>query len=184
MTYLDFFREGVKNLKTVGTLTRSSRFLCKGAIKHIDFQKADMIVELGAGDGVITEYILEAMHSNAQLLAFEVNGKFCDTLREINDQRLIVAEDSAEKIGDYLKSLGKEKADYIVSAIPFVALPKELGHNIINECHSVLRKGGLFIQVHYSLLLKNLYESAFGNVDVNFVPLNVPPAFVLVSEKQ
>ena len=87
------------------------------------------------------------------------------------------------KIGEYLQGLGKEKADYIVSAIPFVALPKQLGQNIISECHNFLREGGLYIQVHYSLLAKDLYETAFGNVDVNFVPLNVPPAFVLVSEK-
>lgn len=184
MTYLDFFREGVKNLKTVGTITRSSRFLCKGAIKHINFAQADMIVELGAGDGVITEHILEYMRKDARLLAFEVNGNFCDTLREIEDQRLVVAEDSAEKISQYLADLGKEKADFIVSAIPFVALPKELGTKIVNECYHSLKKGGLFIQVHYSLLMKDLYESVFGNVDVNFVPLNVPPAFVLVSEKK
>lgn len=183
MTYLDFFREGVKNLKTVGTFTRSSRFLCKGATKHIDFSKADMIVELGAGDGVITEHILEDMRPDAQLLAFEVNGKFCDTLRNIKDPRLVIAEDSAEKISQYLSELGKEEADYIVSAVPFVALPKELGTSIVRESHRSLRKGGLYIQVHYSLLLKNLYESIFGNVDVNFIPLNVPPAFVLVSEK-
>jgi len=31
--------------------------------------------------------------------------------------------------------------------------------------------------------MKQLYSTVFGNVDVNFVPLNVPPAFVLVSEK-
>lgn len=184
MTYLDFFREGVKNLKTVGTLTRSSRFLCKGAIKHINFDEADMIVELGAGDGVITEHILEYMRKDAQLLAFEVNEKFCDTLREIDDQRLVIAEDSAEKVSQYLIDLGKEKTDYIISAIPFVALPKELGIKIVNECYDSLKKGGLFIQVHYSLLMKDLYESVFGNVDVNFVPLNVPPAFVLVSEKK
>lgn len=183
MTYLDFFREGVKNLKTVGTFTRSSRFLCKGAIKHINFEEADMIVELGAGDGVITEHILESMHKEAQLLAFEVNRKFCDTLRSIDDHRLVVAEDSAEQIGKYLLDLGKKNTDYIVSAIPFVALPKELGMDIINQCFHSLRKGGLFIQVHYSLLVKDLYESVFGNVDVNFVPLNVPPAFVLVCEK-
>ena len=76
-----------------------------------------------------------------------------------------------------------EEVDYFISAIPFVALPKELGYSIVRACHKRLRQSGLYIQLHYSLLAKSLYESIFGNVDVNFVPLNVPPAFVLVSEK-
>ncbi|MFK7934597.1 MAG: class I SAM-dependent methyltransferase [Saprospiraceae bacterium] len=185
MTKIEFFREGIKNIKTVGTISRSSKFLCKGAIKHVNFENAKTIVELGAGDGVITKHILDSMRPDAKLIAFEVNGKFCDLMRERfdGDQRLHVAEDSAEKIGEYLKSIGETKADYIVSAIPFVALPKEVGRKIVGEAHKHLKKGGLYIQIHYSLLAKSLYEDTFGNVDVNFVPINVPPAFVMVSEK-
>lgn len=186
MTKIEFFREGIKNIKTVGTISRSSKFLCKGAIKHVDFAQAKTIVELGAGDGVITKHILNSMQPGAKLLAFEVNEKFCDLMRQrfADDQRLHVVEDSAEKIGEYLESVGETKADYIISAIPFVALPKELGRKIVSEAHKHLKKGGLYIQIHYSLLAKNLYEEAFGNVDVNFVALNVPPAFVMVSEKK
>jgi hypothetical protein len=33
------------------------------------------------------------------------------------------------------------------------------------------------------LLTKKFYQTIFGNVDISFVPLNIPPAFVLVSEK-
>lgn len=185
MTKIDFFKEGIKNLKTVGTLTRSSKFLCKGAIKPIDFSKANVIVELGAGDGVITKHILKKMKPNAKLLAFEVNDKFCAQMREtIKDDRLHIIEDSAEKIGEYLASVGEKQTDYIVSAIPFVALPKDVGQKIVGEAHRTLKKGGLYTQVHYSLLAKKLYEGIFGNVDVNFVPLNVPPAFVMVCEKR
>lgn len=184
MKHIEFFREGLRNLKTVGTVTRSSRFLCRGAIRHVDFQQAKLIVELGAGDGVITKHILEHMRPDARLIAFEVNSRFCDQLRAIGDERLIVAEDSAEKLSVYVHQLGAKEVDCIVSAIPFVALPKELGQRIVSECCRYLRMGGKFIQVHYSLLAKPLYEGVFGNVDVNFVPLNVPPAFVLVSEKQ
>ncbi len=184
MKQMSFFREGLRDLKTVGTITRSSRFLCKGMIKHVDFSQADLIVELGAGDGVITKHILEAMQPQSRLLAFEVNERFCDEMHAIEDDRLIVAQDSAEKLGEYLHNLKTEKVDYIISAIPFVALPKELGQTIVAECYRYLKPGGKFIQVHYSLLTKNLYEEIFGNVDVNFVPLNIPPAFVLVSEKQ
>ncbi|MCB0587408.1 MAG: methyltransferase [Phaeodactylibacter sp.] len=183
MKSIEFLREGLKNLKTVGTVARSSRHLCKGMIKHVNFQDARLIVELGAGDGVITKHILKSMHPDATLLAFEVHPKFCESLRKIKDKRLIIAEDSAEKLGEYLERIGATEVDFFISAIPFVALPKELGYKIVSICHKYLRKSGLYIQVHYSLLTKSLYETVFGNVDVNFVPLNVPPAFVLVSEK-
>ncbi len=184
MKHIEFLREGLKNLKTVGTITRSSKFLCKGMVKHVNFDDAELIVELGAGDGVITRHILEGMKSNTKLLTFEVNSRFCEVLRNIDDDRLIVAEDSAENLGKHLEAIGAKQIDYIVSAIPFVALPKELGYSIIRECHKHLKPGGLYIQVHYSLLAKNIYENIFGNVDINFVPINVPPAFVLVSQKR
>jgi phospholipid N-methyltransferase len=183
MKHFEFLREGLKNLKTVGTITRSSKQLCEGMIKYVDFSKAKVIVELGAGDGVITRHILRHMRPDAVLLAFEVNPKFCDVMRKIKDPRLVIAEDSAENLGQYMQQIGATEADYIISAIPFVALPKEVGYSIVKTSHDYLRQHGLYVQVHYSLLTKKLYESVFGNVDVNFVPFNVPPAFVLVSEK-
>ncbi|MEL7021449.1 MAG: methyltransferase [Bacteroidota bacterium] len=186
MTKIEFLREGIKNIKTVGTISRSSKYLCKGMVKHVDFSSAKTIVELGAGDGVITQHILKHMRPDAQLLAFEVNHKFCDLMRQrfVQESRLQIVEDSAEKIGHYLNEIGETQADYIISALPFVSLPKALGKKIVGEAQKHLKTGGLYIQVHYSLLAKNLYAEAFGNVDVNFVPLNVPPAFVMVSQKR
>ena len=183
MRRIEFLREGLRNIQTVGTLTRSSKHLCLGMIKHVNFSDAKLIVELGAGDGVITKHILRNMSPDAKLLAFEVNPKFCDVLRKINDDRLIVVEDSAEYLGKYVTEAGGSEVDYVISAIPFVTLPKEVGQKIVGICHDYLKKSGLYIQVHYSLIMKSLYSSIFGNVDVNFVPINVPPAFVLVSEK-
>ncbi|MEO0776514.1 MAG: methyltransferase [Bacteroidota bacterium] len=185
MSTIEFFREGIKNLKTVGTITRSSKFVCKEMTSFIDFSTAKVIVELGAGDGVITKHILRAMRPDAKLVAFEVNAAFCDILREIPDDRLIVAQDSAEKIGEYLRAnqLG-DQADFILSAIPFVTLPDDLSYRIVETSRDHLAEGGLYIQLHYSTLVKKMYKRVFGNVDVNFVPINIPPAFVLVSEKR
>lgn len=183
MRHIEFLREGLRNLQTVGTITRSSKHLCRGLIKHVDFDSAELIVELGAGDGVITRHILNGMRPDTKLLAFEVNAKFCEQMRQINDDRLIVIEDSAEHLERYVKEAGFDKIDFVISAIPFVALPKEVGTLIVGEAHKCLKKGGRYVQVHYSLVMKQLYQSVFGNVDVNFVALNVPPAFVLVSSK-
>ena len=141
MKKIDFFKESIKNLKTVGTITRSSKYLCRGMIKPVDFDKAKVIVELGAGDGVITEHILKNMTKDCTLLAFEVNKKFCDQIRQIKDDRLIVIEDSAEKLGEYLEKYDLGEADYIISAIPFVAFPEELAKSIIKTCISGTFRG-------------------------------------------
>lgn len=184
MTRLRFFLEGIKNIKTTGTITRSSRFICKEMIKPVNFKEAMCIVELGAGDGVITRHILKEMRPDAKLISFEILPHLVEELREINDDRLIVADESAEEITKYLKQIGREQADYIISALPFVSLPEDLGERVMKECHKCLKEGGLYIQLHYSLIKKKVYKKVFGNVDVNFEPLNIPPAFVMVSIKE
>ncbi len=180
MNKLKFLGESLKNLRTVGTFTRSSQFLCEKMVSYVDFDNSKIIVELGAGDGVVTEHILKNMREDALLLTFEVNEKFCNTIREkIKDPRVKVIEDSAEKLPEYLAQYGFEKADNIVSAIPFVSLPEELGKRILRTSVENLKLGGRFIQINYSLLAKKLYEKFFKNIEVHFEARNMPPAFVL-----
>lgn len=181
-----FFKEGIKDIKTTGSLMRSSKHLCLKMIENIDFSVPNVIVELGAGDGVITEHILEKMHPESKLLSFEINPKFCDIIRNrFDDPRLILIEDSAEKVGYYLDQIGaKDGADYVVSALPFVMLPDQLGVDIVSACKKHMKPGALFNQMHYSLAKKKLYKNIFGNVKIKLAPFNLPPAFVLVSTKK
>jgi phospholipid N-methyltransferase len=175
---INFFREGLKNLRTVGTVTPSSRFLCEAMLKPINFAEAKVLVELGAGNGVITRHILRKMHPDAHLQVFEVQANFCQILRNIDDPRLIVIEGSAEHLPAYLAEHGFTHADHIISAIPFVILPKELARDIVATCHDCLAPGGHFVQMHYSMFLKSFYEEFFGEVRVRFCARNFPPAFV------
>ena len=184
MNRFKFFVESIKNIKKTGTITKSSQVLCRSMIKHIDFNTAQCIVELGAGDGVITKHILKAMRSDAILISFEVHPPFWNLLEEINDPRLIIARESAEYIQKYLNQNGFEKADYVVSGLPIVNLPKELGYKIVQAAHDNLKDGGVYSQFHYSLLAKKVYESVFGNVKMDLVPLNIPPAIVMRSIKK
>jgi len=180
MNKLKFFSESLKNLRTVGTFTRSSKFACEKMVSYVDFKNSKVIVELGAGDGVITKHIVENMRDDAILLTFEVNEEFCKTIRkEIDDPRVKVIEDTAEKLPYYLEQYGCKEVDNIVSAIPFVSIPEKIGRKIINISKGTLKQGGRFIQIHYSLLVKSRYEEIFNNVEVHFEPRNMPPAFVL-----
>jgi len=182
MKNIPFIRESIRNLKTVGTITKSSPALCKGAARQVDYTQAKTIVELGAGDGVITKHILKSMAPDAQLMVFEVNSLFTDQLRSIDDDRLIVIEDGAEHLEKYLEKHDFGKIDAVVSAIPFVLFSEEEARKIISLCRDNMKTGASYIQVHYSLVARKMYRELFGNVKTKFIPLNLPPAFVLTSQ--
>jgi len=150
----------------------------------IDFSKKLNLIELGAGDGVITRHILGEMSPDSKLFIFEVNDSFIEKLRQISDPRLYIIHDSAEKMDKYLNENGVDKVDHVISALPFVMFPEDLAEKIVRKASSLLKPGGKFVQIHYSLVLKKLYSKIFGNVKVGFVLLNIPPAFILVSRKE
>lgn len=174
-----FFRAFLSDPRTTGSVIESSPFLVKKMLKPINFEKAELIVELGAGTGVITKKILKKMGPNASLLCFETNKALVKELkRKIKDPRLTVYSDSAEKFGRYLKRFGNDKADYVISGLPLVVLPKKVGENIIKEIVSNLHPQGIYIQFQYSLTSLKLFRKIFRQVKVDFTLINIPPAFV------
>lgn len=150
MNRFKFFKEGIRNLKTVGTVTRSSRYLCDKVINHSKIHQAKVIIELGAGDGVLTKRILDRMPADCKLIAFEINDMFIDTLEAIEDPRLVIAADSAENIQKYLDEYKLDQVDIIYSALPFSVIPKELAKSIVTISKSVLAPEGEYLQIHYS----------------------------------
>ena len=184
MNKITFFKESVRNIRTTGSVIRSSKYLCDGMLKPIDFSQARVIVELGAGDGVMTRQILAHMQPDATLLCFEINPIFCETLRKIEDPRFVLIEDSAEYLDNYLQKKNLPRADYVVSGIPFIALPNDLSYRIVRSAFKGLKIGGTYIQFHYATILKRMYQTIFGNLAIRFIALNFPPAFVMVCVKQ
>ncbi len=174
-----FFYAFLSDPLTTGSIVESSPFLVRKMLKPIDFGKAELIVELGSGTGVITKKILKKMRPNASLLCFETNKELVKELKKnIKDSRLIVYSDSAEKFGRYLKRFGKSKADYVISGLPLVVLPKKIGTAIIEEIVKNLHPDGSYIQFQYSLTSLKLFKKIFREVKVDFTPANIPPAFV------
>lgn len=180
----DFLRESLKNLRATGSILPSSAALCKRIAEKIDPARAGIVVELGPGDGVITRYILERLRPDARLLIFEINETFVTHLQNsFNDPRLIIIHDSAENMEKHFKTLGIAEVDYIISGIPFVSLPESFVTNITRLCRHWLKAGGRFVQFHYSPVLLRRYKQVFGNIDVDFVAWNVPPALIISCAK-
>lgn len=181
MNSFEFLMEALRNFKTVGTFTFSSKFLVDKMVEPIDFKAANTVLELGAGNGCITKGILSRMKSNARLFSFEINPSFCTAIQEdIQDKRLHLINDSAEKIDFYLKQAKVNKVDYIVSSLPLVNFSPELFENILEAAKHSLKPGGLFIQLSYFTTHLPKYKRHFSDVKVKFTPLNFPPGFVYV----
>lgn len=179
-TRLAFIKESFKNIKTTGTIMPSSRFLIKKMLRDIDFDSVQLIVEYGAGNGIITKQILNKMNVNTTLICFEINDEFYKHLQQINDQRLIVLKQSAAAISSILKAYNLSSVDYFISSLPLAIMPLDLSKNILNQSKLVLKNGGLFVQYQYSTNFLKNFKQIFGKnkVHLNFEILNLPPAFI------
>lgn len=180
----NFIGQFLKNKKMIGSMVPSSRFLAKKMLKNINFKEANVIIELGPGTGVFTDRLLELMHPESILLIFELNDTFFNQLaNRIDDPRVHLIHDSAERLGEYLTNLGLSKADAVISSLPLANFHKLLRDKILEVSKQSLSTGGKFIQFQYTLQSKKVISSKFEGVKIAFTPLNFPPAFVYTCYK-
>ena len=180
-----FIKQFWKEKKMVGAMAPSSRFLAQKMLQNIDFNEARVLIELGPGTGVFTDRILEKMHPEAKLLVFELNDNFCNALKKrITDSRAIIIHDSAEKIEEYLEKNNLGKADVVISSLPLANFPTALRQSILEASHRSLKTVGKYIQFQYSLQSKKHIKKTFGDIEIDFTPLNFPPAFVYTCQKK
>ncbi|CAA0231927.1 Probable phospholipid N-methyltransferase [Tenacibaculum maritimum] len=181
----NFFREAIKNYKTSGTVVPSSRYLAEKMLKNVNFEEANVIVELGPGNGAITNHILKKINKDATLICFEINDIFYEELLKIKHKQLIVLKASAENVDKELEKLGFSEANHIISSLPLTIIPKGISKEILKRSKEVLSTNGLFIQYQYSLSYYKKLKRIFGsNISLDFEPLNFPPAFVYKCAKK
>lgn len=168
------------NLSTTGALTFSSKALVNKMISQADLSESKLIVEMGGGDGSITQGIFNRMRPDAELLVFEINPSFCEAMKkQFPQENIRIINDSAGNLDKYLDG---RKVDFIFSSLPFSFLSKEVTDEILSQSKNALSQGGAFIQICYSYLLKKLFQKYFGKVQASFTIKNLPPAFVMVCQ--
>lgn len=151
----------------------------------MDFKSSKCIVELGPGIGTFTKAILEKAKPDTKIVCFEVNKAFCSYLnRNFNDKRLVVVNAGADKIKDNLKKFNIKEADCIISGLPFRNFLDKDKEKILIEIKDSLGSKGKFILFQYTSNLSKMLKLHFTGVSRKFVPLNMPPAFVYICEKQ
>jgi len=82
MSYGDFLRGFLKDPRGVSAPTPSSPALAAAMAEKVDPLRPGLVVELGAGTGVVTEALLARGISAERLLVIEYGAYFVDLLRK------------------------------------------------------------------------------------------------------
>lgn len=172
-----FFRGFLKHPVMVGSIIPSSKTLINKMLRDVDWANTKLFVEYGPGVGTFTRPILRRLAPDATLVTIDTNPDFCDYLkRSISDSRLQIVNGSAADVGTILAQLGFDKADYIISGLPFSTLPTGVGPAIAKATAESVRPGGAFLVYQFRPSVRTIIEPFFDRVDHAFELINVPPA--------
>ncbi|MFH6991610.1 class I SAM-dependent methyltransferase [Flavobacterium sp. FlaQc-48] len=175
-----FFREAFRNIKQTGSVAPSSRFLAAKMTQDIDFSQRLKIVELGAGQGVITRHILHEMSSFSSLMSFEINPYLFREIAKIEDKRFNPMMESALRLSSFN---AQNSVDFIISSLPLANMDKHTKKEILKSCYAILKPGGLYIQFQYALNDYGLIKDHYDEIQLGFELLNFPPAFIYYAKK-
>lgn len=179
MSHMDsniiFMKKFLTSPRTIGSITPSSRFLANSMLKNVNWEKVRNIAELGAGTGVFTKEIMHRMHPESRFFVFEVENEM---RRCLSERTGLDVYGSASLLPEVLSVNGLKTVDVIISGLPFAVLPKEVTRAVIDGVINSLDDDGVFVTFQYSLHMRETLEKLFRHVQIRFVSMNIPPAFV------
>lgn len=145
-----------------------------------ELQTGQVIIELGPGTGVFTREIRKRFPQHP-VVAIEFNEMFAKRLRErMSDVHVI--QGCASQLSDHIKALGyqKHQVGAVLSGLPLLSLPRELGMAIFTAIADTLEPGRRYVQFTYSKRMwKKFPLPGFRFDQSRQVWLNVPPAVVM-----
>ncbi len=164
----------------IGSVCSSSKSLAsaltKGASPHSD----GLIIDLGAGTGAISNYLVQSGFAPENILAIEVSQSLADIFKVRCPAVPLVIGDARELDSLIQKHAPEKKINMIVSSIPFRVLPKKVSKEIAAAVLDVVNQHECPL-VQYSYVLWRFFplrEYGFVPHKSRLVVKNLPPARV------
>lgn len=174
-----FFRD-----KDVAAVMPSSKYTVKRICRKINCRKDNVIVEYGPGSGVVVKELLKRITLGSRVILVETNKEFAEHLSSIHDSRVSVYNDTAENIKQILQKEGLEKADYVISSIPFSYFSPSLRDRIVRNTHHILSASGSFLVYQFTWHSLKYLKKYFGRYKTNLSLFNIPPFFIFEAVKR
>ncbi len=176
-----FLGQAVTRFRSTGAVVPSSRRLARAMAAEVgDLAPGAVIVELGPGTGVFTRELAQRFPDH-RLVAVEFNHQFAAALRA-QLPRVAVVEGCASQLADHLRRLGIDpgRVQAVVSGLPLLSLPRDLGDRILAAIRDTLPIGGRYVQFTYAKApWRTRRPAGFTQSRARRVWVNFPPALVL-----
>ena len=177
----------LENPKQVGSIVPSSKYLSQTLVKlavdnltqtQTSAITEKVVIELGAGTGVVTKQILEAGIDPKNLIVFEMNPKCHHDLVKQFPELLVICGNATELV-ELLPKKFHGKVDLIISSLPLRNFPQELIKSLMESSFSITRAGAIFVQYTYSLT-SPIIANDYGLTEqkLALVWRNIPPATI------
>lgn len=174
-----FLGKFLKHGTAIASLAPSSPWLSRATIANVDWARAKVVVELGAGTGPITRAIVDRAPPTCRFLALERDPDFARILRErfAGIAHAEIIEGDVRDLAGMLADRGIATADYVISGLPVPSFPKDLQLDLFRVVRRVLAPEGAYNQItELPWVYQGLYKRFFDEVLFVFEPRNVPPA--------
>lgn len=185
--HIQFLQAFLKNPLHVGAITPSSPDLALQMIEDIKPTEQSIVIELGVGTGSFTKPISQIVSCDKSYLGVEISRDFVKALKkEYPNLRFVCG--NATKLQKLHEKSGLGKVGYIISGIPFVTLPNEVGDEILAEISKFMDEGCMFRTFQYAhgyympsaVKLRKFMRSRYGKARKSpLIVKNVPPAYSL-----
>ncbi|MGI3199573.1 class I SAM-dependent methyltransferase [Streptomyces sp. GLT-R25] len=183
---MTFFGEFLRSPLTVGAVAPSSGALARVVTAPVPGSGDPVVVELGPGTGAFTGAIQRRLGGRGRHIAVEINERFAARLAALHPGVDVALADAGSLAG-VLGERGIERADVIVSGLPWVAFGENERRDVLAAVVDGLSESGAFTTFAYvharwaspaRRLLRSL-EARFDEVVVGrTVWGNLPPALV------
>lgn len=186
---LNFLGQFLRDPTGVGAVAASGPVLAKLEVDAAGILPDHVVVELGAGDGPMTAEIVKRPHG--PFVSLEPNAVLAESLR-VRFPDVRVEERYAQDLPAILADMGVDKADRVVSSLPWAIWDADLQGEVFDAILEVLAPDGRMVTFSYlhakplpaARRFKAALEARFESVTMTSAAWrNVPPAFVFVCDK-
>lgn len=172
-----FFRRWLANPLQMGSIVPSSPALCSRVVRHTRRTEDEVVLELGAGTGVISRALLDGGVPAERLVVVEIVPDMAAHLRRALPGAMVI-EGDARRLPDLVPTHWHGRIGTVVCGIPLVLLPLAEQRRFIDAIEAVAPGRGF---LHYSYCATSPLPWRRHGLAARreaWTPLNFPPASV------